>query len=119
MQVFVSKEQMMRAFGRDGVREVATAKSAFKKSAAFVPSRAFMFASTNLVFELGLVLWLLMGWRFILAEFVGAFVLIGVMWLIVLLTLPKNLVAEARAHKEEETNSCCARAWRSCQCDEV
>ena len=61
-----------------------------------------MFASTNLVLELGIVLWLLMGWRFVLAEFVGAFVLIGVMWLLVRLTLPKGLEDEARAHEEAE-----------------
>ena len=32
---------------------------------------AFQFASTNLVWELGLVLWILIGWQFTLAEFVG------------------------------------------------
>ena len=119
-QVFVSKEQMTRAFGRAGLREVAlatalgaassscsyaaaaTAKTAFKKGAALVPALAFMFASTNMVFELGLVLWLLMGWRFVLAEFVGAFVLIGVMWLIVRLTLPRGLEQEARDHPEPD-----------------
>ena len=90
MQVFVSKEQMTRAFGRAGLREVAlatalgaassscsyaavaAAKTAFKKGAALVPVLAFMFASTNLVFELGAVLWLLMGWLFVLAEAIGA-----------------------------------------------
>lgn len=100
-QVFVSQEQMTRAFGKAGLREVAlatafgaatsscsyaavaTAKTAFKKGANLIPALAFMFASTNLVFELGLVPWLLMGWRFVLAEFIGAFVLIGVMWAIV------------------------------------
>jgi uncharacterized protein len=118
VQVFVSKEQMTRSFGRAGLREVAlavglgaassscsyaavaAAKSAFKKGAALVPVLAFMFASTNLVFELGAVLWLLMGWIFVLAEIVGAFVLIAVMWMIVKLTLPKGLVEEARAHIE-------------------
>jgi uncharacterized membrane protein YraQ (UPF0718 family) len=118
-QVFVSKRQMQQAFGKPGLREVAlatafgaassscsyaavaTAKTAFKKGAALVPALAFMFASTNMVFELGLVLWLLMGWRFVLAEFIGAFVLIGIMWLIVHLTLPKGLEQEARDHPEE------------------
>ncbi len=119
LQVFVSKERMTQALGRPSLREVALATAlgaassscsyaavaaawtAFKKGAALVPTLAFMFASTNLVFELGFVLWLLMGWRFVLAEFVGAFVLIGVMWLIVSLTLPKGLEDEARAHAEE------------------
>jgi len=119
LQVFVSKERMTQALGRPGLREVALATAlgaassscsyaavaaawtAFKKGAALVPTLAFMFASTNLVFELGFVLWLLMGWRFVLAEFAGAFVLIAVMWLIVSLTLPKGLEDEARAHAEE------------------
>ncbi len=119
LQVLVSKERMTQALGKPGLREVvlatvlgaassscsyaavAAAWTAFKKGAALVPTLAFMFASTNLVFELGFVLWLLMGWRFVLAEFVGAFVLIGVMWLIVSLTLPKGLEDEARAHAQE------------------
>src|SRR5438552_18607375 len=126
LQVFVSKEQMAKIFGRTGLREVvlatglgaassscsyaaaAAAKTAFKKGAALVPVLAFMFASTNLVFELGAVLWLLMGWLFVLAEVIGAFVLIAVMWLIVRLTLPKSLEEEARRHVEsaEESASC-------------
>jgi len=118
LQVFVSKEQMAKAFGRTGWREVAiatglgaassscsyaasaTAKTAFKKGAALVPALAFMFASTNLVFELGAVLWLFMGGTFVLAETVGALVLIAVMWLLVRMTLPKGLVEEARRHVE-------------------
>lgn len=120
LQVFVSKERMTREFGRTNFHSVAlatafggassscsyaavaAARSAFQKGAALVPTLAFMFASTNLVLELGIVLWLLMGWRFVLAEFVGAFVLIGVMWLLVRLTLPKGLEDEARAHEEAE-----------------
>ncbi len=118
LQVFVSKGRMTQALGRAGLREmalatalgaassscsyaaVAAARTAFKKGAALAPTLAFMFASTNLVFELGFVLWLLMGWRFVLAEGIGAFVLIGVMWTIVSLTLPKGLEEEARAHEE-------------------
>ena len=120
LQVFVSKERMTQALGKAGLREVAlatafgaassscsyaavaAARTAFQKGAALVPTLAFMFASTNLVFELGFVLWLLMGWRFVLAELVGAFVLIAVMWLLVLLTLPKGLEDEARAHGQKE-----------------
>ena len=120
MQVFVSKERMTQALGRSGFREVAlatafgaassscsyaaaaAAKTAFKKGAALIPTLAFMFASTNLVFELGFVLWLLMGWQFVLAEFIGSFVLIGVMWLLVRLTLPRGLEQEARSHEETD-----------------
>ncbi len=52
------------------------------------PAMAFMFASANLVIELGVVLWILMGWRFVLAEFAGAFLLIGLVWLMVRWIMP-------------------------------
>lgn len=125
LQVFFRKEQITKQFGRAGLREVAlatlfgavssscsyaaaaTAKTAFKKGAALVPTLAFMFASTNLVLELGFILWLLLGWTFVLAEVVGAFILIGMMWLLVQLTLPKGLVETARAHTGDEEKSCC------------
>jgi len=116
LRVFLRKEQITKQFGRAGLREVAlatflgavssscsyaassAAKTAFKKGAALVPTLAFMFASTNLVIELGFILWLLLGWPFLLAEIIGAFILIGVMWLLVKLTLPKGLEEAARAH---------------------
>ena len=125
VQVFFRREQIAKHFGRAGFREVAlatflgaassscsyaataTAKTFFKKGAALVPVLAFMFASTNLVFELGFLLWLLLGWAFVLAEIGGAFLLIAVMWLLVKLTLPKGLEEMARAHIGEEMESCC------------
>ena len=125
LQVFFRNEQITKQFGRAGLREVALAtffgavssscsyaaaamaKTAFKKGAALVPTLAFMFASTNLVLELGFILWLLLGWTFLLAEVVGAFILIGVMWLLVKLTLPEGLVQAARTHADEEVKSCC------------
>ncbi|HTX22773.1 MAG TPA: permease [Candidatus Aquilonibacter sp.] len=127
LRVFLRREQITKQFGRDGLREVAlatflgavssscsyaassAAKTAFKKGAALVPTLAFMFASTNLVIELGFILWLLLGWPFLLAEIIGAFILIGVMWLLVKLTLPKGLEEAARAHNagdEDEEDSC-------------
>src|SRR5271154_421495 len=125
LQVFFRSEQITKQFGRAGLREVAlatffgavssscsyaaaaTAKTAFKKGAALVPTLAFMFASTNLVLELGFILWLLLGWTFLLAEVVGAFVLIAVMWSLVKLTLPEGLVETARAHDGGGEKSCC------------
>src|SRR3954454_14607408 len=50
---------------------VALARSLFRKGAAFTAAMAFQFASTNLVIELGLIIALLLGWQFTLAEFVG------------------------------------------------
>ena len=76
----------------------ATGRSALQKGAAFIPMLAFMFASTNLVIELGAVLWIVMGWRFVLAEAVGSFVLIGFVWLLGRLIFPEDLGKEAREH---------------------
>src|SRR5256714_12212520 len=50
---------------------IAIAKSLFQKGASTASALAFQFASTNLVWELGLVLWLLIGWQFTLAEYAG------------------------------------------------
>src|ERR671933_1510315 len=58
---------------------VAIAKSLLQKGASAASALAFQFASTNLVWELGLVLWILMGWQFALAEFAGGLVMIGLM----------------------------------------
>src|SRR3954471_8944474 len=98
VQAWVPRARIDRALGGRGLREVALAtglgaassscsyaavaiaKSLFEKGASLVSAMAFQFASTNLVFELGIVLWLFVGWRFTLAEFVGGLVLIGVMW---------------------------------------
>src|SRR5213595_628419 len=60
---------------------IAIARSLFAKGASAATALAFQFASTNLVWELGLVLWLLLGWQFTLAEFIGGIVLILLMWL--------------------------------------
>jgi len=56
---------------------VAIAKSLFQKGASAASALAFQFASTNLVWELGLVLWTLIGWQFALAEYVGGLVMIA------------------------------------------
>jgi uncharacterized protein len=49
----------------------AMSKSLFARGADFISSLVFMIASTNLVVELGAALLVLMGWQFIMAEFVG------------------------------------------------
>src|SRR6476619_78638 len=59
---------------------IAIAKSLFQKGASAATSLAFQFASTNLVWELGLVLWVLLGWQFTLAEYLGGLIMIGLMW---------------------------------------
>jgi len=59
---------------------------------------AFQFASTNLVWELGLVLWVLIGWQFTLAEYVGGIVMIVLMTVLLRLFVSPRLEAQAREH---------------------
>ena len=61
----------------------ALAHSIYRKGADFTASMVFMFASTNLVIELGIVLWLLIGWQFALAEFVGGAVMIALLTILI------------------------------------
>ena len=75
----------------------AMAKSLFVKGADFVASMVFMFASTNLVIELGIVLVVLMGWQFALSEFVGGIIMIVLLSLLGGLWLRGRQVVEARA----------------------
>ncbi|MDQ6623470.1 MAG: permease, partial [Verrucomicrobiota bacterium] len=118
LQVLVSKERMSRAFGRTSLKSVAAAtgfgaassscsyaaaaaaRSAIQQGAAVVPALAFMFASTNLVIELGVVLWILMGWRFVLAEFTGAFVLIALVWAQVKFIVPRSVIEDLKQHAQ-------------------
>ncbi|HEX4580742.1 MAG TPA: permease [Acidobacteriaceae bacterium] len=79
---------------------VAIARTLFRKGADFRAAMAFEFASTNLVFELGLSLIVLMGWRFAAAEFIGGPVMIVLLVVLLDLFFTKRLVEEARAQAE-------------------
>jgi hypothetical protein len=114
VQAFVSRADMDRALGRSGPREItrasllgaassscsyaasAMAKTLFQRGADFVSSLVFMFASTNLVIELGIVLWVLIGWQFALAEFVGGAIMIVLLVLGAKLVLRREEIAAAR-----------------------
>ena len=77
---------------------VAIAKSLFQKGASAASALAFQFASTNLVWELGLVLWVLIGWQFTLAEYLGGIVMIALMAVLLRLFVPRRIEDEAREH---------------------
>src|SRR5712691_11918100 len=79
---------------------IAIAKSLFQKGASAASALAFQFASTNLVWELGLVLWVLIGWQFTLAEYVGGVVMIVLMTALLRLFVSHRLEQEARAHAQ-------------------
>jgi uncharacterized protein len=80
---------------------IAIAKSLFQKGASAATALAFQFASTNLVWELGLVLWVLIGWQFTLAEFVGGLVLIGLMTALLRFFVSPRLEERAREHARQ------------------
>jgi uncharacterized membrane protein YraQ (UPF0718 family)/YHS domain-containing protein len=114
VQAFVPKEQMERVMGNHRPAAVARAsglgmvssscsyaatamaKSLFKKGADFVTAMVFMFASTNLVLELGIVLVILMGWQFAAAEFVGGPIMIVLLALLGGVVLQRRLTEPAR-----------------------
>ncbi len=118
LQATVSKQRMVSVLGGDGVRPVmlatllgaassscsyasaAVSRTLFKKGAGLIPSLAFVFASTNLVAELGIVLYLLLGWQFMAGEWIGGIVLVGILSLLVRITYPARLVEAARRHPE-------------------
>jgi uncharacterized protein len=79
---------------------IAIAKSLFQKGASAASALAFQFASTNLVWELGLMLWVLIGWQFALAEYIGGIVLIILMALGLRLFVSPGLEERARRHAQ-------------------
>src|SRR5882672_7883906 len=114
VQAFVSRDRMQRVLGDHRPKAVgrasvfgmvssscsyaatAMAKSLFEKGADFVSAMVFMFASTNLVIELGAVLVILMGWQFAAAEFIGGTIMIVLLAVLGGVVFRNELVARAR-----------------------
>jgi uncharacterized protein len=119
VQAWVPRERVERALAGDGLGSVARAtglgaassscsyaaiaiaKSLFQKGASATSALAFQFASTNLVWELGLVLWILIGWQFALAEYVGGVVMIALMWALLRLFVSRRDEVVAREHAQD------------------
>ena len=118
VQAVVSKEQMTRllpdarprtlikacglgaASSSCSYAAVALTRSMFRKGANFTSAMAFQFASTNLVIELGVLLAVLMGWQFTLAEFVGGPLMIAIMVAIFRRFLKPQLILLAQRQAE-------------------
>ena len=79
---------------------VAVARALFRRGASFVNAIIFEFASTNLVFELGLVLLILLGWQFVAAEFAGGLLMAVILWILFKVTLRRRMVDEAKRQAE-------------------
>jgi uncharacterized membrane protein YraQ (UPF0718 family) len=119
IQAVVSKEEMSRLLPDDSPRTIAVAcglgaassscsyaavalaRSMFRKEANFTAAMAFQFASTNLVLELGILLAVLMGWQFALAEFTGGPLMIVIMVLLFKAFLTPRIVEAARQQAEK------------------
>jgi len=80
---------------------VALARSLFRKGADFTAAMAFEIASTNLVIELGIIMALLLGWRFTLAEFAGGPLMIITLAVLFRLFLRQKLLADARVQADK------------------
>jgi len=80
---------------------VALTRSIFQKGASFVSSMAFELASTNLVIELGIILFVILGWQFTAAEYFGGIVMVILIGLIFRMTLTPKLVEMARANADK------------------
>jgi uncharacterized membrane protein YraQ (UPF0718 family) len=80
---------------------VALARSLFRKGANFTAATAFEIASTNLVIEMGIILALLMGWQFTLAEFVGGLLMILILAVLFRLFLRDKILRAAREESDK------------------
>jgi uncharacterized membrane protein YraQ (UPF0718 family)/YHS domain-containing protein len=115
VQAFVSRARMQQSLGNHRPATVAKAgffgvissscsyaasalaKTLFQRGADFTAAQAFMFASTNLVVELGVVLWLLVGWQFAAAEFAGGTLMIVLITIVLPLVVSDAEQAAVRA----------------------
>ncbi len=75
---------------------MALARSIFRKGADFTSAIAFEFASTNLVIGLGIIMLIMLGWQFAVAEYVGGTLMILLLWLLFRLFLSRRLVDVAK-----------------------
>ena len=122
IQAFVPKKNLTRHMGAPDVTSVslatlfgavssscsfaalAAARALVQKGAHFIVAVAFMFASTNLVIELGVLILIFLGWQYLLAELTGGLVLIAISSSLIKITYPKNWIAEARDKVSEDAD---------------
>ena len=119
VQAVVSRGEMSRLLPNDSPRSlaiatglgaassscsyaaVALARSIFRKGADFTAAMAFELASTNLVAELSVILIVLMGWQFALAEFTGGPLMIVIIAVLFKIFLSRKLIGEARKQADK------------------
>lgn len=118
IQVFVPKHRLVRHMGNASLRStslatafgtissscsfaaLAAARALFAKGAHFILIVAFMFASTNLVIELGILILIFLGWQYLVAEIIGGLILITISSVLIKFTYPKGWIKKARDKAE-------------------
>ncbi|HWC34874.1 MAG TPA: permease [Mycobacteriales bacterium] len=119
VQALVSRRAMVRTMGDHGPAAItraslfgmassscsyaasALARSLFDRGADFTTAIVFMVASTNLVIELGLVMWLLIGWQLAAAEFLGGAIMIVLLAALLPKAASASLLETTRAHRDD------------------
>jgi uncharacterized membrane protein YraQ (UPF0718 family) len=130
IQAFVPRQRLTRHMGSAGIRSVslatlfgaassscsfaalAAARALIQKGAHFIVGVAFMFASTNLVIELGVLILIFLGWQYLAAELIGGLTLIAVSSVLIKITYPKSWVRKAREKVAEESDTDEEFDWR-------
>lgn len=120
IDVFINKDHMARLLGKRDIKTtglatvVGAASSActfgavsigqtlFKKGASAEATFAFALASTNIVFELAILIYVLLGPAFVAAELLSGVVLVAVMYLLVRATLPVDVFEQSRRRLQEQ-----------------
>jgi uncharacterized protein len=123
IQVLVTRQRMQKAMGKRGPRSMllgtffgfissscsfsalSTTRAIFSKGAGLATSVAFLLASTNLVIELGMVIAVFLGWQFVVGEYVGGLLLILISWLLIKITRPRRMEAQARQRLSDNNDS--------------
>lgn len=123
IQSFVLKKQLTKYMGKANLRSIsistifgavssscsfaalAAARTLVKKGANFIAAVAFMFASTNLVIELEILIMLFLGWEFLAAEIIGGLILIIISSIIIKLTYPDNILKKAREKVKQDSSN--------------
>lgn len=120
IQVIVSRKQMAKVLGERGAKQgalaalfgfvssscsfaaLAASRSVYVKGAHGANAIAFLIASTNLVIELGIVLFVLLGWRFLAGNFALGLIMILYAYGITRVVMPQKLADAARDHAEKQ-----------------
>ena len=118
IQVLITREQMAKVLGERGPRQaglsaffgfissscsfasLAASRSVLAKGAHSVNAIAFLIATTNLVIELGIVLWILVGWKFVLGNYLMGLLMIAYFYGLSYVVLPRRVGEQGREHAE-------------------